>query len=146
MQAAQQRAGDGGAQINQCLHGLLEIAKICVIFAGGYFGHWLLLRRDADGRKRVFLALMTRLKSEVDDIDHPTESFGAFYQNQVHELRQAAAISTGDFSGEARVEFERLVSLATAFKPREVDNARDDQGRHRVSAAYGEIIRYVNAS
>jgi hypothetical protein len=38
----------GGAQANQWL----EIAKLCVIFAGGYFSHWLLLRRDVAARKR----------------------------------------------------------------------------------------------
>src|SRR5689334_14747442 len=56
--AAAQPASDCGAQVNQWLHGLIEIAKVCVIFAGGYFSHWLLLRRDVSGRKRAFRAFM----------------------------------------------------------------------------------------
>ena len=62
---ANQIVSEGGAQINQWLHGLIEIAKTCVIFAGGYYAHWLLLRRDCKDRRQDFAAFLDQWRSEV---------------------------------------------------------------------------------
>jgi hypothetical protein len=144
--AAAQPACDGGTQVNQWLHGFIEIAKICVIFAGGYFSHWLLLRRDVSGRKRAFRAFVVQFRSEAADRHHPPNTFGQFYQDKVPNLRHAAASITEDFSGDRRVEFERLVSVAAGFTGAQVENYQADKGKKDLLEALDAIIRFIDTS
>jgi hypothetical protein len=140
--AAAQTASDGSAQVNLWLHGFLELAKICVIFAGGYFSHWLLLRRDVSGRKRAFRAFMAQLRSETADRHHPPNTFAEFYENKVPNLRHAAASIADDFPGDRRDEFERLVSKASGFTGAQAANPQT--GKKHILEAIDAIIQFID--
>jgi len=110
--AASQPASSGNAQINQWLQGFIEIAKVCVIFAGGYFSHWLLLRRDATARRRE-LNLATSdfevyVNKWLERIDDRKEQMvlPSIYTKSITELESVMRTVRGHLSIAARSQLD----------------------------------------
>jgi hypothetical protein len=141
--AAAQPASDGGAYIHQWLHGLIEIAKVCVIFAGGYFSHWLLLRRDVGGRKRAFLAFMEQWRAEVDRWQWFTGGRSEHYQRATALFRGEARRIEDDLPESKREAFGALVSKTCGFTPAAVEAAHDSKGQKDLLAAIDAIIKFI---
>jgi hypothetical protein len=112
--AAAQPAGDGSAQINQWLKGLIEIAKICVIFAGGYFSHWLLLRRDVANRRHAFLAFLNEFRSELSIAELRQDWVSRFF-NKIPELTRSASQVYGDLTTTKADALRLLVSTLSGL-------------------------------
>ena len=139
-------SGSIAADGHQCIYGIMEVVKILAVFggalAGGFFSHWLLCRRDISGRKRAFRAFMAQLRSETADRHHPTGTFVPFYENKKPNLRYEAATVVADFSGDRRVEFERLISVAAGFTAAQADNPQT--GKKQVLEAIDAIIQFID--
>jgi len=142
--AAAQPASDSGAQINQWLHGFIEIAKICVIFAGGYFSHWLLLRRDVGGRKRGFLAFMQQWRMEVDRWQWHVGSRSEHYQRATAIFCGEARRIEDDIPECKRKDFRNLVGKTVGFTPAAVENPQADKGKKDLLEAIDAIIKFID--
>jgi hypothetical protein len=140
--AAQPPATSVTADGQQWIHALIEVVKILAVLAGslagGYFSHRLLLRRDVSGRKRAFRAFMYQLRSEIVDRYHDTVTFAGFYQNKIPNLQHEAATILDDLPKEKRVEFERLVAVASGFK-----GTAPDGSTKPIVEAIDAIIKFI---
>jgi hypothetical protein len=117
--------GSGGGHVNEWGNGIIDIAKICVIFAGGYFSHWLLLRRDVSSRKKAFLGFLRKWKSETSPVSR--ENLGIALKPAVSVAEKVYDANVGyfwervesvrcDYSDADR--FEALTSRLGSLKPK----------------------------
>lgn len=124
----------------------LVAASIVGALSGAFVAHKLTASRERESglrnRRREFRAFMVQFRSEAADRHHPPNTFAEFYQNKVPNLRHAAAGITDDFSGDRRVEFERLVSIAAGFTGAQADNPQT--GKKQILEAIDAIIQFVD--
>ena len=106
---ATQPAGDSNAELDESLNGLVDLAKMGLVFVGGYFSHWLLLRRDRQLRKRAFISIMTQLENVVLHV-WPRGGFVINYRNSIRNIVRAAAPVVADFSESKGVELQRMIN------------------------------------
>lgn len=132
---------EGGANVNQWLQNLIELAKICIIFLGGYFSHWLLIRRDVQGRKREFLSFMEQMIAETEN--QPAWEDGKFYRDKRPNVMHAAARISEDFSLTDRIEFERLMSVASGLIKAQADNPKDRDGKNDLLTFFHSITSFT---
>ena len=146
MTAAAQPASDDGAQVNQWLHGFVEIAKICVIFAGGYFSHWLLLCRDVSGRKKAFNGFLRQWRAEISapylgptslrvGIDSSIFSYFSKLPSFCSEIERVRS----DFAGDA----ERFESLTSRLSSLKAEDWKGKQPREVILYALDELIQFA---
>ncbi len=92
------------------------------------------------GRRRDFRAFLVQFRSEAADRPHPANTFADFYQNKIPNLRHAADAVADDFTGDRRVEFDRLVSVAAGFTGAQ---ATYHTGKQQIVDAIDALIRII---
>jgi len=135
--------------VNDWLHGFIEVAKACLIFAGGYFTHILTSRRDRSGgiatRRRDFLVFMQGWRADIIKWHHGTGGFQrehSSYTDGVTSFCSFAESIRRDFVGVDRAKFGVLVSDITGFKGHLMNTADHE----KILKAFDDIISYVDAA
>jgi hypothetical protein len=139
----------------EIIDALIHIAELIgAAIIGGLIvalvSHKLTLGRERTSgraaRKREFLAFMRAWRIEVDRTylevggfaRHPSSLTGS-----VSSFSAAAELIRGDFTGDSRKKFERLIAAVTSCNASNFDNT---ESHRRLLKAFDDIIAYVDAA
>jgi len=130
---------------------LLEVARLVAAGIVGaltvsLFNHLFTRSRERqsgrDTRRREFGSFVAGFKSQAAEGyyggDH--KIFVGMYRQTIPEMRRAAAAIEGDFRGERRAEFKRLVDAAIGIR----EGQADPGFRKRVSDSLDAILAFLD--
>jgi hypothetical protein len=132
-------AGQEAANPNEWLHGFVEVAKACLIFAGGYYAHILKSRGARASRKRVFLSDIKAWRHEIDRLHPCRDSCGwqrhpMVFMDGISGFIANTEMIAGDFTAGSRMQFEDLVAVVPKCNPHDTD---------KILKALDDVIYYV---
>ena len=131
--ATQPESSNVAQNCYQWIQGFADVVKILAVFGGaltgGYFSHWLLIRRDVASRKREFVGFLKGWRSEIENFQmkqisgRNVDVIDEIFTPKLPQFHTIAAKVEGDAVD--IVEFQRLVAGIAGFRYQNLKNNED---------------------